>query len=136
MDCEKAKTLFIDYHDGDMGKGEAKALKAHLESCDECRQEWQDYQKMMEEVSGLHSLAPSEDFVSKVKQTIDKRSKGRFFGTTSASGINFAIISFILILLFLAAYLFISAGSEVEVINTPDNVSPDDIVPDDDTDEI
>ena len=129
MDCEKAKTLFIDYHDGDLKKDEAKALKAHLSSCDECMQEWQDYQKMMEEVSGLHSLAPSEDFVSKVKQTIDKRSKGRFFGTTSAPGLNFAIISFILILLFLAAYLFISSGSEVEVINTPKSDRIDEDIP-------
>ncbi len=116
MECKDAKELFIGYQDGDLDPKTKKAFEAHLESCPECKKEWEDYKKTLEEVSGLYHLAPSDDFVSKVKQTIDKRSKGRFFGASTATGTNFAVISFILIMLFLLAYLFFTTGVEVEVV--------------------
>ena len=58
MDCEKTRALFIDYHDGDLGSAEVKELERHLKDCDECRQEWEDYKRTMEEVSGRSGGPP------------------------------------------------------------------------------
>ena len=119
MDCEHAKELFIAYHDGDLSDSEKSTLEKHLRECDACRQEWEVYSKTMKEVSGMHRLTPSDDFVSRVKQTIGRRSRGRFFGESTHFGMGFAIVSFILILLVMLAYLFISSGKEVKLL--PDN---------------
>jgi predicted anti-sigma-YlaC factor YlaD len=121
MDCEHAKELFIAYHDGDLSNRERLDLEKHLGECEACRNEWEAYLKTMKGISGLHRLKPSEDFVSRVKQTIGRRSRGRFFGESNQNGMRFAIISFVLILLVLLAYLFISAGSELELLPMKSN---------------
>ncbi|MCP4606784.1 MAG: zf-HC2 domain-containing protein [Proteobacteria bacterium] len=116
MECKRAKELFIGYHDGDLGERDQAALEKHLDDCDTCTTEWNGYLKTVGEISGLFRLAPPQDFASRVKQTIDRRSKGRFFGESGPFSIGFAVISFILILLFLLAYLFISQGTEFEIV--------------------
>ncbi|MDJ0764334.1 MAG: zf-HC2 domain-containing protein [Myxococcota bacterium] len=117
MECNQAKTHFIGLYDGDLDEDTRLAVEAHLSTCEHCRLEWREYQQMMAEVSGLRPMAPPENFVSRVKQTIEKRSRGRFFGPAAGFNLSFAIISFILILLFLMAYLFISSSRDVELIS-------------------
>ncbi|MCP4677515.1 MAG: hypothetical protein GY854_18775 [Deltaproteobacteria bacterium] len=116
MDCEQARMLFLGYHDDDIGDGDRRDLENHLKECEECKAEWDDYRRTVGEVSGLLSLAPSEDFTSRVKETIGRRSRGRFFGEQRPFSLWFAIISFILILLVMLGYLFISAGTEIHVV--------------------
>ena len=116
MNCDTARKLFVNYEDGDLPSRKRQALENHLKVCDECQEEWKDYQKTLEGISGMHDLLPSPDFVSKVKQTIGKRSRGRFFGESQHQSVAFAVVSFVLILLFLLAYLFISHSIEIEVI--------------------
>jgi hypothetical protein len=70
----------------------------------------------MNELSGLHYVVPEEGFTSRVKKTIDRRSRGRFFGSEPSHSLKFAIVSFILILFFLLAYYYFSIGIEVKEI--------------------
>lgn len=121
MDCKRAKTLFVSYHDGDLPKEDLLALQKHLDECKQCFSEWEDYLKTMQEVSQMHKLEPSQDFVSRVKKTIGHRSRGRFFGQQESFSLRFAIISFVLIIFFLLAYLFISVGAEIHLINPEDS---------------
>ncbi len=125
MDCERAKELFIDYHDGDIGSADRRELEKHLADCAECGKEWDEYLRCVGEVSGMHVLAPSDEFVSRVKKTIGRRSRGRFFGDTKPFSLSFALVSFILILLFLLAYLFLAGGKEIELVAPPQSTEED-----------
>ncbi len=118
MDCKQVKKRFINYHDGDLERGDRAALEKHLATCKTCQAEWDDYKKTMSEVSGLLHLGPSQDFVFRVKKTIDRRSNGRFFGEQSHHSLRFAIVSFILILFFLIAYVFISSNTEIQIVES------------------
>jgi hypothetical protein len=115
MNCKVAKTLFVSYQDGDIKSSERRAFEKHLAKCETCRLEWDDYQRTLAEITGMHDLLPPSDFVSKVKTTIGKRSKGRFFGESHHPSIVFAVVSFVLILLFLLAYLVITHSTEIRI---------------------
>ncbi len=117
MKCDTAIDLFLAYQDGDLKGDELRALEEHLASCDSCAAEWAAYQATLGEVSGLFRVEPSDGFTQRVKQTIGKRSRGRFFGEQRNLSISFAIVSFLLILLVLLAYLYISSNREIILLS-------------------
>ena len=124
MDCTKAKELFVDYSDGVLANGERGALEKHLDGCASCKRDLTTYRQAMNEVSGLHYVSPESGFTSRVKKTIDRRSRGRFFGTEPSYSLKFAVISFVLILLFLLAYYYVFSGvvvKEIDLRETPDS---------------
>ena len=123
MDCTKAKELFADYQDGVLSKKGCSPLEEHLKTCDSCAGEWATYHKTMNEISGLHRVGPADGFTSRVKKTIDRRSRGRFFGSEPSHSLKFAIGSFVLILFFLLAYYYYSQGIEVKEIRPNDDQS-------------
>lgn len=124
MDCKQAESLYIDYYDKSLPEEQCRALEAHLKTCSACQESWAAYQRMIEEVSGLHPLTPPEEFVQSVKQKIRRRSKGRFFRDSGPHSVRFAIVSFVLIILFILAYLVLIATSEIRLIQTsPDSAS-------------
>jgi anti-sigma factor RsiW len=118
MDCQQAKELFVDYTDGALAPQSRSDFEAHVAQCPSCRQELDAYSKTLEEMSGLIQLAPNDGFTSRVKKTIGRRSKGRFFGDESSYSLKFAIISFILILVVLLAYTYISEGRNIALIDS------------------
>ena len=117
MKCEEATALFLSAHDGDLSEEEKRAFEAHLADCETCEADWKAYLLTLDEVSGMYPLAPPEEFTLKVKQAIGRRSKGRFFGEERPVGMSFAIVSFILIVLVLLAYLYISSGREISFMS-------------------
>ncbi len=127
MKCEEAKALFLSAHDGDLGAIEKQAFDEHLASCEACQEEWKAYLLTLDEVSGMYPLAPPDEFTQRVKQVIGRRSKGRFFGDERPFSISFAIVSFVLIVLVLLAYLFISSGREIFLLFPDEKSAPDSI---------
>lgn len=123
MECKTATKKFVCYRDGDLPTAERLELEEHLAECAACQKEWTDYTRTVDGISGLKNIAISDDFTSKVKQTIVKRSKGRFFGDSGGLSIRFAIISFVLILVFLLAYLFITTGRDIELVDIDEGKS-------------
>jgi anti-sigma factor RsiW len=123
MNCEHAKALFLAYHDEDLCEEEAAALKAHLEECATCAADWEAYRLTLNEVSGMFTLKPPEDFTLRVKQTIVKRSRGKFFAENKTIGLSFAVVSFLLILLFLTAYLYLFSARQITVVPSSSNSS-------------
>ncbi|MBW2277934.1 MAG: zf-HC2 domain-containing protein [Deltaproteobacteria bacterium] len=105
MDHDRAKELFTQYHEGDLSDEELAQLERHFDDCDECREEWETYRKTIDGVSGLLQMGAPDDFTHSVEQKIKKRSRGRFFGDQRSFSMQFAVVSFILILLFILAYL-------------------------------
>lgn len=116
MDHARARDLFFEYHDDELDDAVRAELEAHLDSCAECRREWEAYRATVDEISGLHALAPDDEFVRQIEQRIKRRSRGRFFSNQGQFSVRFAIVSFVLIMLFLLAYLFLSAGPEFEMV--------------------
>ena len=119
MDCEQARALFTSCNDGDLSGKDLAAFNRHIDECSECSTEWSDFKRTVGEVSGLRLLLPQEDFSNQVVQRIRRRSKGRFFSEKSQNSVRFAVISFILILIFMLAYLFITYGKEIRLIGAP-----------------
>jgi len=124
MDHERAKELFTSYHDEELSPEEAAALEQHLAGCEPCRLEWEDYRRTIDEISGLHLLRPPADFTHNVEQKIRRRSRGRFFGEQRSLGTHFAVVSFILILLFILAYLVLTAVTEITVAEESSDGGP------------
>lgn len=133
MNCEKAKTLFLAYHDKELGEEETAALKKHLDECAACAAEWEAYRLTLDEVSGMFSLEPPEDFTLRVKQAIGKRSRGKFFAEHKTIGLSFAVISFLLILFFLTAYLYLFSARQITVVPSSSTPSGDTDIPAPDT---
>jgi len=117
MDHDRARDLFTQYHEEDLSDAELAELEEHLAECDECREEWETYRKTIDGVSGLFELAAPEDFTRSVEQKIRKRSRGRFFGDQRPKSMQFAVVSFILILLFILAYLVMTAATEIIILD-------------------
>lgn len=117
MDHQQAIDLFTGYHDGDLDAAQKSALESHLDSCEDCKKEWQEYQKTMSEVSGLLNMVAPKDVVKAVETKIHRRSKGKFFGKQKKPNIQFALVSFILVLLFMLAYLMLTAVNEIIVLD-------------------
>lgn len=116
MDHDRARELFTEYHDGELTADEVEALESHLAGCEACSMEWDTYRRTIEEISGLHMFAAPEGLTEAVEQKIKRRSKGRFFGEQRSFSTQFAIVSFILILLFMLAYLVMTEVTEITVL--------------------
>jgi len=116
MEHEKARELFTDYLDGELSGEEKAALEEHLAECEECRAEWESFSRTVGEVSGLLSVAAPDDFAREVEQKIRRRSRGKFFSEERSYSLQFAVVSFILIILFIMAYLLMSSVTEITVL--------------------
>jgi len=120
MDHEQAREMFTAYHDGDLPGVERSALEEHLAGCGACAAEWETYRTTVEEISGLHRLMAPEGFTREVEQKIHRRSRGRFFGPQRPHSLQFAVVSFILIVLFVMAYLVMTYATEITVLEQDD----------------
>lgn len=120
MNHDQAKALFSGYHDGDLDEAALKELEVHLSTCSDCQIEWERFSAAVSEISGLLQMSPSVDVSSAVQQKIRRRSRGKFFGKQKSNHTQFALVSFILILLFMMAYLMLTAVNEIIIIDEPD----------------
>lgn len=119
MDHERAISLFSDYHDCELDEPTVCELESHLAECAKCNAEWKSFQAAISGVSGLMQISPAEDVVSSVQQKIRKRSAGKFYGKNRGDDTRFALISFILVLVFMMAYLLLEVVSTISIIESP-----------------
>ncbi len=126
MDCKETREIFVDCQDDVLSKADRSAMEEHLRQCESCAREWATYQKTMNELSGLLYVTPEEGFTSRVKKTIGRRSRGRFFGSDQSYSLKFAVVSFILILFFLLAYFYYASSIVVKEVTSsePKNSDP------------
>lgn len=59
MKCAAAQELISDYVDGSLSPDREAELRAHLESCRDCRELARDFTSIVREAKGLVSLEPS-----------------------------------------------------------------------------
>jgi len=120
MDHESARAFFTGYHDSELPDGDRRSLEEHLAACPDCAAEWDAYRKAVEEVSGLRVIAPSENFTRRVSMAIEMRGNRRGFGGLSLQGVRLAVLSLVLIMILLMAYLtYLLLFSSPEVPKQP-----------------
>jgi anti-sigma factor RsiW len=117
MDHERARASFTCHHDGDLPDGARRELEEHLAACQDCRAEWEAYQRTVGEVSGLRMLAPPDDFAANIAQKIRRHPHRRASGAQIFLGFRIALLAFLLIMLFVLVYLvhmflFADAGAD------------------------
>ena len=114
MTHDEAQALFTARHDGELDAVAAADFEDHLSSCASCRAEWQEFERALGEVSGLRVLAPPADFVRRVEKTIDRRSRGRFFGAPEPGAFAF-VVGAVVVVLLLAAWLAYEVSREIVI---------------------
>ena len=109
MEHQDATEQFSDLVEGTLSPDKEKALLEHLDGCKECQAELDSLREALDSLSGLKRLPPPQEFTSRVEKTIHRRSKGRFFGAEPfVNRVPFEWISFVVIILLLVAYLFVT----------------------------
>ena len=120
IDHETAGGLLSDYLDGELSPQQERELEAHLEGCPKCTDELEELRQTLDTLGSLKSVSPPTEFVGKIQQRINKRSRGRFFGQESLLvRIPFEWISFVIIMLLLVMYIMTVAQHTPEVKAPP-----------------
>ena len=66
MDCRSCEKHINEYLDGDLSKREEKKFQKHLAKCPTCKNEFDEYMFMNDQLAGIEELSPSEGFEARV----------------------------------------------------------------------
>lgn len=75
MNCETVKELLWGYCEGELSEQEAADVKAHLESCAECRRELELCREMQEMLHALSEEELPEGYHAELMQKLEKEAK-------------------------------------------------------------
>lgn len=75
MECARSKVLLSDYIDGITDARTNKLLEEHLLVCKGCREDLASLRALVQEMGSLESLEAPRDFLEKVHERIEQRSK-------------------------------------------------------------
>jgi len=62
MDCRSCEKLINEYLDGELSKREEKKFQKHLAKCPTCKNEFDSYMFINDQLAGVEELSPSEGF--------------------------------------------------------------------------
>ncbi len=63
MNCREAKVLFSEFHDEELNQEISRAMKEHLASCRECKEEYEDLKKSVKILEKLTPLEAPRDYL-------------------------------------------------------------------------
>ena len=116
MNHEQAAERFSAYWDEELGAEEAKALEEHLSTCVVCKRDYQEFERSVNAMSGLHRLVAPPEFQDGVKGKIRKRSRGRFFSPKRlAERVPYELFSLLMLGLILAIYVFFTLAHPTQL---------------------
>lgn len=75
MECSRSKELLSDYIDGILDARTKVLLEEHLMVCKGCREDLASLKALVQEMGSLKSLEAPRDFLEKVHERIEQRSK-------------------------------------------------------------
>lgn len=75
MECARSKELLSDYIDGILDARTKARLEEHLMVCKDCREDLASLKALVQEMGSLESLEAPRDFLEKVHERIEQRSK-------------------------------------------------------------
>ncbi len=75
MECSRSKELLSDYIDGILDAQTKALLEKHLVVCESCREDLASLKALVQAMGSLKSLEAPRDFLEKVHERIEQRSK-------------------------------------------------------------
>jgi hypothetical protein len=67
MNCYRARQRLAGYLDGAIGASERARLTVHLDSCDDCRKDLNDYRLLVKRLANLERVAAPPDLALKIR---------------------------------------------------------------------
>ncbi len=125
IDHVQAQEWISAYLDGELPAPSARALRAHLDECPDCRGEVETLRRAIVEVSGLRSMPPEprESLLPSIQMAIRRRSRGKFFADGySIGGYRYPALWVALAMLALVLAYMLLAGGVKDV--APDRGAP------------
>ena len=105
VDHPEASEKFSAYRDNELPPDEAAALKAHLQSCASCREQFSEFDQTMRRLGTLAEVSAPPDFAKGVFARVHRRSHGKLFRAGTSRRLPLEWISLIMLLTLLAIYL-------------------------------
>jgi anti-sigma factor RsiW len=108
------------YVEGELSGDDKTAVEQHLAACIQCRTNLQQFRDTMGKLASLKKKAPAT-FLPDIKQQINTRSRGRFFGKRWLlfGRIPFEWVSLVMIVVMLVYYIITLQSSPTTVTPTP-----------------
>lgn len=96
---------FSEYYEGSLPAETQAEIGKLIAEDPKYEKAYEEFEKTMELLSGMHKMSAPMDFDKKVEETIHKRSGGRFFGRKAfGERIPYELLAVILMLLAAAVY--------------------------------
>lgn len=77
MKCYKARKCISDYIDGALDAGRVSSLEKHLDTCSDCRQMLQDFQKIKKQARNLAEFEPSGQIWFRIRSRLKEKTEDR-----------------------------------------------------------
>jgi hypothetical protein len=77
MECARSKELLSDYIDGILDARTKALVEEHLVVCEGCKEDFTSLKALVEEMGSMEPLETPRDFLEKVHERIEQRSKFR-----------------------------------------------------------
>ena len=75
MNCQTCTEKLSEYADHELAGNEERAIKAHLDACAECREQFRRLEQMASATATLKRHAPSADCLLKISKAIHQRAR-------------------------------------------------------------
>ncbi len=77
MKCTQVQDRLSAFQDGELEFKEAKRIREHLESCRGCRERYEEFEKLWQELGAFKEIAPDPDFYGQLVKKINDSSETR-----------------------------------------------------------
>jgi Predicted transmembrane transcriptional regulator (anti-sigma factor) len=112
---------FSAYFDGELSPEEKAAVDHHLSTCIQCRTSLERFRRTLGALGSLKRTAAPHSFLADIRQQINRRSRGRFFGRRWLlfGRIPFEWLSLAMIVAMLVYYIVVLQSSPTGVKPVP-----------------
>ena len=78
MKCRRVQKRLSAYQDGELGSAEQFRIEAHLADCPECREKYQEFQRIWDALDDLPDIQPTPGFYLRLRKKISATDEYRF----------------------------------------------------------
>ncbi|MBL8603804.1 MAG: zf-HC2 domain-containing protein [Myxococcales bacterium] len=136
LNDETVRDLFSAYHDHELGRDEAEAVRAYLEANPELAGEYRAFCKMIDALgamadgarsaSGAHTAAPRAevDLLAGVQSKLSRRSRGKFYNDRWSRNVGIVPLELIAVLVLIALIAAYFSMTSISVAPAPQGAVP------------
>ena len=80
MKCSEVNLLLSRYQDNELEEHSGNMVKGHLLTCESCRKELDDFNRITRDVAGIRNVDPKENFTIEVMSLVKEHKEKKFAG--------------------------------------------------------